>query len=240
MITLLNYTAYGRLASDWQAVVMPRPVYTLGVVLWHASYPFLTEVSRASPPTGCQLLLYYMLFGSCIGRHRDNYNTQHLHSVMDGAVPVGCIQDGSHHGGDANSQTLGSNVLIWTEGDADMSFCLSFPPASNLKAPVCDYVVHPIFCVRLGAGTLLVFSPIDDLFFCHEAWFDDSSGMWAHLGLSTHRLAFVFRWLSQPRKFYVETGKMKLSAELAAKATERTREKARKRQRERTQQCARM
>jgi len=113
-----------------------------------------------------------------------------------------------------------------------MTFCLSFPPACNRKAPAHDYVVHPIFCARLGAGTLLVFSPIDDIFFCHEAWFGDSSG--------THRLAFVFRWLSQPRKFYVETGKMKLSTELAAKAAERTREKARKRQRERTQQCARM
>ena len=27
VVTLMNYTAYGRLASNWQARVMPRPVY---------------------------------------------------------------------------------------------------------------------------------------------------------------------------------------------------------------------
>jgi len=29
-ITLLNYTAYGRLAQDWESVPMPRPIFTLG------------------------------------------------------------------------------------------------------------------------------------------------------------------------------------------------------------------
>ena len=232
VIGLLNYTAYGRLPEDWEARVMPRPVFTLGVYVWHASFPFLTEVSRESPPTGCQLLLYYRLFRACIGRHRDNYNTQHMLSVLDGRETIDSIQDGNHHGGDANSQMLGSNVLIWTEGDADMTFCLSFPPASNPEAPASDYVVHPTFCVPLGAGTLLIFSPVDDVFFCHEAWLSDDRG--------THRLAFVFRWLSQSRKFYQATGKMKLSPELAAKATQRTHEKAKKRQRERVRQCARI
>jgi hypothetical protein len=29
-ITMLNYTAYGRLAQDWESVPMPRPIFTLG------------------------------------------------------------------------------------------------------------------------------------------------------------------------------------------------------------------
>ena len=67
---LLNYTAHGRLPSDWEARPMPRAVFELGVILWSVAYPSLTEISQVSPPTACQLLLYYRLFGSCMPRHR--------------------------------------------------------------------------------------------------------------------------------------------------------------------------
>ena len=46
VITLLNYTAHGRLPADWRARVMPRPVYDLGVILWRAAYPLLTPISQ--------------------------------------------------------------------------------------------------------------------------------------------------------------------------------------------------
>ena len=62
-------------ARTSRAAPLPIPcsVYTLGVAVWRAAYEFLTDLSRACPPTGCQLLLYYSLFQSAIGRHRDNY-----------------------------------------------------------------------------------------------------------------------------------------------------------------------
>jgi hypothetical protein len=32
--TLMSYTAFGRQAEDWEAHIMPRPVFDLGVELW--------------------------------------------------------------------------------------------------------------------------------------------------------------------------------------------------------------
>lgn len=221
--TLLNYTAFGRLAADWRARPMPRAVYFLGVCVWHAAYPFLTKVSQESAPTGCQLLLYYRLFGSCMGRHRDNYDNPQMHRVLRGEATPDELVEGSHHGGDANSQQTGSNVLIWTEGDADMTFALSFAPRDDLFAGRKEYRIHPIFCTRLGSGTLLVFSPVDDLFFCHEVYFEDPGGT------ATHRIAFAFRWLTQARRFATATEEMILSPELAEKEADRVRKKGKKR-----------
>ena len=48
--SLLNYTAYGRLPSDWEAVEMPLPVEDLGVALWRVALPFLAEPSTRCPP----------------------------------------------------------------------------------------------------------------------------------------------------------------------------------------------
>ena len=70
-----------------------------------------------------------------MGRHRDNYNSSHFDAVVSGKKRVAELQDGSHHGGDANSQLVGSSVLVWTEGDADMTFALSFPPKAAASLP---------------------------------------------------------------------------------------------------------
>ena len=77
----------------------------------------------------------------------------------------------------------------------------------------------------MGAGTLLIFSPVDDLFFCHEAFF-------LRDGVGGYRLAFVFRWLSQERNFYCRTNTMKLSAELEQKEAELKRKRAAKSKRQ--------
>ena len=106
-----------------------------------------------------------------------------------------------------------------------MTFALSFPQPSDYSARRKEYVIHPIFCTTLGAGTLLVFSPVDDLFFCHEVFFAEQ-----HKG--NYRLAFVFRWLSQVRKFSTETGKMVLSPELAQAQHAKQQQKQRKRARD--------
>ena len=82
--TLMSYTAFGRQAEDWEAHIMPRPVFDLGVELWRVALPFLTAESRAHPPTACQLLLYYVLFNGRMGRHRDNYNTRQMRAVVSG------------------------------------------------------------------------------------------------------------------------------------------------------------
>jgi len=200
--TLMSYTAFGRQAEDWEAHIMPRPVFDLGVELWRIALPFLTAESRAHPPTACQLLLYHVLFGGRMGRHRDNYNTKQMKDVVSGKRTRASLVEGTPMGREANSQAPNTCVLIWTEGDASMTFSLSFPPRSSPKARRDDYVTHPIFSTQLGAGTLLIFTPEDDLFFCHEASFERGESQ-------THRMAFVFRWLCEERTFRQDTGKMK-------------------------------
>ena len=86
---------------------------------------------------------------------------------MNGCV---CFRS-SHHGGDANSQVLGSFVLVWTDGDAPMDFKLSFPPPDARDTHRGNYLIHPLFTVSLSRGTLYVFSPLDDIFFCHSRLF---------------------------------------------------------------------
>ena len=209
--TLMSYTAFGRQAEDWEAHIMPRPVFDLGVELWRVALPFLTAESRAHPPTACQLLLYYVLFNGRMGRHRDNYNTRQMRAVVSGKRSRASLVEGTPMGGEANSQAPNSCVLIWTEGDASMTFSLSFPPknkwgssssSTDFQARRDEYVTHPVFSTRLGAGTLLVFTPEDDLYFCHEASFEAGERQ-------THRMAFVFRWLCEERTFRQDTGKMK-------------------------------
>ena len=222
--SLLNYTAYGRLPEDLEAVGMPRAVYNLGVALWTVAFDFLTALSKRHPPTGCQLLLYYQLFGSRMARHRDNYTTEQMNSVLQGERSMEALIGSSHS--DANSQLVGSNVLIYTEGDADMTFALSFFPAGQAHTNRKHYIVHPIFCTKLGSGTLLVFSPVDDLLFCHEAWFGDPAS-------GTHRIAFVFRWLTQARAYHQGSSKQVLTEALQEKKMQRHHLKTKKRASER-------
>lgn len=148
----------------------------LGVAVWNIALPFLRGHSATVPPNACQLCAYYTLFGGAIQRHRDNFTTEQMIARLeknDNDVQpfhewVKTLS-GSHHGGDANSQVLGSYVLVFTY--AGMDFKLSFPPQIDPSANRKEYKVHPLFTVRLSHGTLFIFSPDDDVYFCHEAAF---------------------------------------------------------------------
>ena len=98
-----------------------------------------------------------------------------------------------------NSQRIGSEVLLYTEGTAPMDFILSFPRADGLDDGIHSYVKTSVFTVRLGRGTLMVFKDLDDQFFCHEAEFErrvleaaDAAG---------YRMCFVFRWCVSVKHF---------------------------------------
>ena len=165
-----------------------------------------------------------------MGRHRDNFNTDQMREWIATGNKQG-FEDwvktlpGSHHGGDANSQVLGSFVLVWNDGDAQMDFKLSFPPPGSPDANRDEYVVHPLFTASLSRGTLYIFSPKDDVFFCHEAEFPK--------GGQGYRHAFVFRWLSSARQFYLKTHAMKLSKKLTEQKEARHAEAVAKKKRER-------
>ena len=195
VVALCNYSAYGRLAEDVRCTPMPRPVLSLAEQLWLAAMPYLSEESRRNPPTHCQLLLYYVLFQSCMGRHRDNYTVRHLKALLQGGVGAA----GSTSANMENSQRLGSEVLLYTEGPTPMDFALSFPPGRALDCPINDYVRRSVFTVKLGRGTLMIYKDCDDQFFCHEAAFDEATLGAAEA--SGHRLCFVFRWCTSVKNF---------------------------------------
>jgi hypothetical protein len=213
---------------EFHCTPMPDPVFALGVELWKTAWPYLTEVSQRAPTNHCELLCYYTLFGGSMGRHRDNFDTNDLRDYL----ATGQDPRPQNH----NVQVADSNVLIWSMGNAPMKMSLSFPPKGGDPGERSSYIVHPIFQFELQAGTLFVFAPLDDLFFCHETEFvkrvleaADAAG---------HRFAFVYRWLKQESvcSFYLETGAMYASPEdLAAlevkkKATKKAQTKKRLRE----------
>lgn len=196
MVQLFNYSAFGRVAEDVRSAPMPLPVFALGEQVWLAAMPYLCEASRRNPPTHCQLLLYYVLFQSHMGRHRDNYTVRHLRATLEGGEAAG-----STHANMENSQRLGSEVLLYTEGPTPMDFALSFPPKDDLGCGRQEYVRRACFTVRLGRGTLMVFKDCDDQFFCHEAEF--SAHVLRQADASGCRLCFVFRWCTSVKNFRV-------------------------------------
>ena len=77
--TLFAYTHVGRKPEDCRARAMPLPIFNLGVQLWQAAFPSLSKVCQLHPPTACQMLLYYDIFGpngGRMGRHRDNFKSR--------------------------------------------------------------------------------------------------------------------------------------------------------------------
>lgn len=160
---------------------------------------------------------YFTAYKSCVGRHRDNWSTDHFCRYLDGEDLFGS-QEGHSASSDTNSQVVGSDVLIWTIGNAPMVMKLSFANSDDLTQSRNEYVVHPAYSIPCAHGTLLVFPAIDDLFFCHEACFEPQ--VLDAFGNSGYRFAYVFRWLQSKREFYISSGRkhaMKVPEELQEK-----------------------
>jgi hypothetical protein len=113
--TMYTYSQSYRPMTDCCSVPMPLPVFQLGVFLWRAAYPYLSNISQVGPPTGCQLMVYHEAFGGKVGRHRDNGLVQNGKGCRTGNTE------------DENSQIRGSDVISYSVGDA-MDFILSRPP----------------------------------------------------------------------------------------------------------------
>ena len=145
---LYAYTQARRPPQDWRCRLMPAVLSDFMVELWRLALPYLGPVSARSPPNACQLMLYYVLFGSTIGRHRDNYSTADLLRALEPELDQDNLSfDGHTASGDSNSQVVHSDVLVWSDGDS-MTLSLSFPPPHDRRANRDDYVVHPKFKVR--------------------------------------------------------------------------------------------
>ena len=182
---------------------MPPAIDDLITFALQLAQPFLTPASRAARPNSCELCLYYTAFQSTMGRHRDNFVSRDLSTYLE-------TRDPSILGLQRNAQLANSNVLIFTMGNAPMVLQLSFPPNPRHARDRSTYVTKPLFSVPCGSGTLFVFSPLDDLFFCHEAFFEPRT--LSRFGAAGYRMAFVMRWLcpdTAPTRMFHAKGPLK-------------------------------
>lgn len=119
--------------------------------------------------------------------------------MLAGAAGEPGSRAGSAPAGQEISQRIGSEVLLYTEGNTAMDFALSFPPLNDQGCDIRDYITTQAFTISVGKGTLVIFKACDDEFFCHQAQFVRSS---LHNNPSGHRLCFVFRWLTVASLFH--------------------------------------
>lgn len=221
---LFAYTQYGRQPEDWRCHPMPAPIQDLKSYL-HAvarSTGKLSDYCAQHEPTACQQMIYYTLFGNCVGRHRDNFCHEHFLRYLDGEDVIANLSTGHSASGDTNSQVVGSDVLIWTDGPAQMRMSLSYAPENNRSAGRDSYETSTPFVIPCFGGTLLIYKAIDDLRFCHESAFPRSEVFREMHHRTGWRHAYVFRWLQLRRYFKKHDRSMVAPAELLEKAARRS------------------
>ena len=115
--------------------------FVVGLFLWVACWPYLSPISRRSPPTHMQLLFYYYILKAAMGRHRDNSSAADIEKCVNGEQ-LGTA--GHASGGAENSQMIGSNVMVFTLGTCPMTFTLAFPPKDDItrKNAITTFVVR--------------------------------------------------------------------------------------------------
>jgi hypothetical protein len=108
-IELHCYTQYGRAPDDWKCRLMPSPVCELMLFCWKLAKAAnaLTPSCASTPPTAVQLMMYYTLFKSAVGRHRDNFSTEHFIDFVRGNRELYKTLESGHSAScDANSHEM--------------------------------------------------------------------------------------------------------------------------------------
>ena len=190
---LYNYTAHCRYPEDLVCKPMVGPWFMLMLHVWMHVWPWLTPLSRRSPPTHAQLLLYYPRLRGGMNGHRDNSEKSTLLKIKNGngaALHGGSMQGA---GDDENSQIPGTNVIVWTTGDIGQNFSLHAVDGSLLTTvDRSKYVASRTW--YLDWGTVSILDPTDDITMTHSALFiRDQKG---HV-----RKAWAFRWLQSEMPF---------------------------------------
>ena len=206
IVTLPNYTSYGRYQENWHGRPMKTSTFLASLICWRACWNYLTEVSRRSPPTHCQMLFYYGALKSKIGYHRDNFNVQFIKNVVSGKSVT---LNGHPSGGGENSQIVGSNVLVLTMGSKPMKFAFKFPSLGNVQGKKSTYVTSPRHHFTCGKFTISVLDPIDDIMMTHGAKFEHNTKV--HMNC-WYRVGYCFRWLQSYKDFYEDTCTLRLDS----------------------------
>lgn len=209
VITLFVYTSFGRHPDDWRGRPMRMSTFNLGLCVWRASWPYLTKISRLTPPTHCQILIYYALFHGAMGDHRDNSCTNDLKTMARG-IELG--DEGHPSAGADNSQIVGSNVLVYTIGNAPQTFTFKFANKKCFFGKRETYETTPLFQFECANGTVSVLDPIDDVLMTHSVKFEDSFLNDEIKKKNGYRIGWCFRWLQISKDFYTDTCGMRLDS----------------------------
>jgi hypothetical protein len=174
------------ICSPW-----PAPVQALRDFCHQLAYPYLGPLSRAYKQDHLEVKIYYTIFKSKIGNHRDNFTGDQLYQYFSsGTHPFDPASTAKRA---KRGQLQGSDFVIWTMGNAAMVWSVTFPEdrSKNCVRKTTEYVVHPTFQCEVGNGTLLVFPCFSDFFFAHGAVF--SPACLEDNPRDGYRLSFVFR-----------------------------------------------
>jgi hypothetical protein len=193
---IYSYSSHVMPLDCWRCRPLKNLDYAFMLTIWEYCWPYLTDISRKRPPNGMQVLFYYGLFNSKMGKHRDNYDKRNLNQLLQGKD---LIPKNDHWKGAKNSQVHGSNVLVYTTGNRPMIFQFSFPKSmKNLSDSRDKYVTDAKFQFELSNGWISILDPIDDIRGVHEIYGKDNRK-------DTYRVAWVMRWLGVTQHYFVET-----------------------------------
>jgi hypothetical protein len=176
------------------------------------SFPFLTELSRELPPNWMQICVYTALNETSMGRHRDNYTKMGLQRMKRGLDPG---DPNATYLGVKNSQVHGTNVLVYTVGNAPMKMVFAFPdPSKGSSQNVSDYIEIDCYSMECGDGHLTVLDPMDDVFGQHGLDFENLELVAVkEKGTGTdlrHRYAIVMRHCENVEEFFMDTATIRL------------------------------
>ena len=166
--------------------------YSLWVFLWH----HLSPVSKACPPNGAQVLVYFGRFNAVINAHKDMNPDMAINPNM-------------------NSQVIGSSVMVVTLLDSmRVEFCTrrKLPSTKNGRS---SYTHDMVDMFDTEDCSVYVQDPNDDLEYFHRAQFlphfwkvEGSDGKNKQVRLSKTpkhgrvHVAITYRWLGKRTEFF--------------------------------------
>ena len=169
---------------------MKNVEYAMLLSIWEKCWPWLSKVSRESPPTGFQFLIYHRCLQRRMGRHRDGFRSNVITNLMNGYdVPWGEHEP---------KQLRGSSVVIFTRG-RPMRIKLYYATIEkDLTQQTKEFISSDSFQMVMGDGYITVLDPIDDMLMLHSVeWEGDGDEM-------DHREAWVYRWLEKTYDYYIK------------------------------------
>ena len=191
----------------------------LCLYIWSQVWPFLSGPSRKTPPTHIQKLFYFgalgkkrragpnkkiSIKGSGMDQHRDNWSVDRIKKALEGEL-LG-TEGYAAVAGAENSQIMGSDVVVYTEGDKPQIMALRYPSRYNLTETRKCYEQLPCLQMECGKGTVSILSALDDFMMTHEVYFKFSDNE----PVNVHRFSFAMRWLQSEKDFYVKTCGMRM------------------------------